>query len=169
MEIEEIKKLLFSNPDKLIDLLEKEGKDLDEVKKRLDLGREIVRKKYKMNEREIEAVEFCFWFSYFVERETRNMIIFPEVRAGARVEAMQAIIDRLTFGDKISLISDLYVKDSKKDKLVKMLWKINELRNAMAHGRFGELRYGKYHLSDLRGQLKILIDFTNSLLKKPKD
>lgn len=168
MENEEIEKLLFSKPDKFVELLEKEGKDVNRIKKRLDLGRKIVRQGYKISDKEVEAIEFCFWFSYFVERRIRDMIIPPEVMAGANVGVMQTIIDRLNFGDKISIISDLYYKDSKKDGFVKILWKINELRNAMAHGRFDELKYGGYHLSDLKGQLKIFGDFTK-FFQKPKD
>ena len=80
---------------------------------------------------------------------------------------MNKIVDRRHFGDKISLISDLYIKEPKKDKFVKILWKVNDLRNSMAHGRFDELKYEGHHLSALKGQLKIVTNFMNSALKKP--
>ncbi len=157
---------LLSNPEDLFKYFNTKGVDLNEIKKRIDSGRSIVRKAYKMTDTEIEAVEFCFWFSYFVERETQDLIAYPEIMLGARPEAINKIIDRLHFGDKISLISDLYTKEPKKDKFLKMLWKVNDLRNSMAHGRFDELKYEGYHLSDVKGQLKIVSDFKNSLLKK---
>jgi len=168
MKEKEIEKLLFENPDKLVGLLEKEGLDSNEIKKKVDLGRTLVQKRYKMNDDDICAVEFCFWLAYFAEREVQNMIIIPEVNVGARKEAMQTIIDKLSFGNKIAIISDLYVKNPNKDNFVKFLRKINKLRNATAHGRFSELKYDSHHLSDLKGQLKIVVDFMKVALNKDK-
>lgn len=164
---EDIEKLL-SDPEKLINFLDNNPESINNIKKSIDSGRSFIREKYKMNNTEIEAVEFCFWFTYFVERETRNMIIYPEIMSGARLEAINKIIDRLHFGDIISLIADLYIKDLKKDNCIKMLWKINDLRNDIAHGRFDNLKYGEYYLSDPRGQLKIIMDFQHSLLRNKK-
>ncbi|MFA5878043.1 MAG: hypothetical protein WC845_01625 [Candidatus Staskawiczbacteria bacterium] len=38
---------------------------------------------------------------------------------------------------------------------------MNELRNSVAHGRFQELKYEGHALSDLKGQMKIIVDFMN--------
>ena len=164
MDKEEIERLL-RNPDEFIRVMKEKGVAQD-IKKTVDSARLLVREKYKMKTEEIQAVEFCFWFTYFVEREVRDLIIYPEVMSGARLEAMDKIIDRLHFGDKISLISDLYIKDPNKDEFIKTLWKINNLRNSMAHGRFNELKHGEFYLSEIEGQIKIIMDFMNSALHK---
>lgn len=138
---------------------EKESTSFESTNLKLDLGRKLVREVYKINDEDIEAVEFIFWVVYFYERMTQDMIIQAECKSGARREAIQKIIDKLHFGDKISIVSDLYIKDPKKDDFIKLLWKLNELRNNVAHGRFSDLTYGGHHLSDSRGQLKLINDF----------
>ena len=138
---------------------EKESASFESANIKLDLGRRLVRESYKINDDGIEAVEFVFWIVYFLERTTQDMIIVAECGIGARREAIQKIVEKLHFGDKISIVSDLYVKNSKNDALVKLLWKVNDLRNNVAHGRFSELTYGGHHLSDSKGQLKLINDF----------
>lgn len=140
---------------------EKEINDIESTKIRLDLGRTLVREKYKINDVGIEAVEFIFWFFYFIERTTEDMLINAECGVGARREAIQKMVDKLHFGDKISIVSDLYVKNRDKDDLIKLFRKVNDLRNDIAHGRFSDLIYGGHHLSDSEGQLKLVNDFIN--------
>lgn len=122
-----------------------ESVDFENIKflsaKSFDLGRSLVRGRYQINDDDIEAVEFIFWTIYFLERVTQDMIIEAECKVGARREAIQKIIDKLSFGDKISIVSDLYVKNPKKSDLVKLFWKVNDLRNNIAHGRFNKLTY----------------------------
>lgn len=138
---------------------EKESIHFESTNNKFDLGRRLVRDKYKINDDDIEAVEFIFWFVYFIERITQDMIIEAECGVGARREAIQKMVDKLHFGDKISIVSDLYVKNRDKDGLIKLFRKVNDLRNAVAHGRFSDLTYGGHHLSDPKGQLKIINDF----------
>jgi hypothetical protein len=164
--IEEMMKMVLENPNEFIKFLEENKIDFKKTRDELDVARKIVRERYKMSDEDIKAVEFVFWFSYFVEREIQDLIVEPEVRVGGRKEAIQLFADKLHFGDKISIISELYVQNPKKDVLISLLWKINTLRNEVAHGRFNELKYEEYKLSDARGQLKIIADLMNALLKK---
>lgn len=163
---DELMQLLKKNPMEFIQLLEQKKLDFDEAKKSLDVGRKIVQERYSMSKDDIDAVEFVFWFTYFVEREAQDLIVWPEVQLGARREAMQVVTERLSFGDKITVISKLYVKDAKKDAFVSLLHQVNNLRNSVAHGHFDQLKYGGYSLSDFRGQLKITADLMNVSLKK---
>jgi len=140
--------------------IEKESIGFESTNNRFDLGHRLARG-LKINDDDIEAVEFIFWFVYFIERTAQDMIISAECGVGARREAIQKMVDKLNFGDKISIVSDLYVKNPKKDILIKLLWKVNNLRNDIAHGRFNDLTYGGHHLSDPKGQLKIVNDFIN--------
>lgn len=149
---------------------EKENTSFESTNIKLDLGRRLVRERYKINDDGIEAVEFVFWIVYFLERLTQDMIIGAECKVGARREAIQKIVEKLHFGDKISIVSDLYVKNPNNDALVKLLRKVNDLRNNVAHGRFSELIYGGHHLSDSKGQLKLINDFGKFVKKmRPRD
>ena len=106
-------------------------------------------------------------FNYWLILECVSpVIIEPEVHLGGRCESIQLFIDKLHFGDKISIISELYSRNPKKDAFISFMWKINALRNDVAHGRFGNLKYEGLNLSDARGQLKIIADLMNALLKK---
>jgi hypothetical protein len=138
-----------------------EAAKIESTKNRLDLGRNLVRSRFKINDDGIEAVEFIFWMVYYLERLTQDVIIETESKAGARREAIQKIVDKLHFGDKISILSDLYIENKKKDDYIKFLWKVNDLRNDVAHGRFNELTYKNYNLSGSEGQLKLINDYIN--------
>jgi hypothetical protein len=161
-------KMVKENPDRFIGFLEANNIDFDKMRDELDVARKLVKERYKMAEEEIHAVEFVFWFSYFVEREAQDLIVEPEVHIGGRRESIQLLVDKLHFGDKISIISDLYSENPKKDAFVSLMWKVNTLRNDVAHGRFNNLKYDGFELSDSRGQLKIVADLMNALLKKDK-
>lgn len=163
---EKMMKMIKENPSQFIKFLEDNGIDFDKTAQELDMARKLVQERYSMNKKDISAVEFIFWFSYFVEKEAQDLIIEPEIQSGARREAVQILTDKLHFGDKISAISDLYVQNPKKDKFITLMRKVQDLRNAVAHGRFSELKYDNLDLSDARGQLKIVADLMNALLKK---
>jgi len=163
---EEMMQLVKEDPSKFIRYLEEHNLDFNQIGVELDIARHIVRDKYKMNDGSIAAVEFVFWFSYFVERETQDLIVEPEVQIGGRRESIEKLVDKLHFGDKISIISDLYVQNPKKDRFITLMRKVQDLRNDVAHGRFDKLLYDGYELSSARGQLKILGDLMNALLNK---
>jgi len=163
---EGIMKMLKKNPDEFIKLLEKKKIDFDKFGSELDIARKMIQDRFLMKKKDIDAVEFVFWFTYYVEREVQDLIVGPEVQLGGRKEAIQLIVDKLNFRDKISIISKLHIKNPKKNKFIKLLNKVNNLRNSVAHGRFDELKYGGYMLSDARGQLKITTNLMNALLKK---
>ncbi|MEK7552286.1 MAG: hypothetical protein AAB534_02605 [Patescibacteria group bacterium] len=164
---EKMMRMIKENPSEFIKFLEDTGIDFDKTANELDIARKLVQLKYSMDKKSINAVEFVFWFSYFVEREAQDLIVEPEVQLGARRRAVQILTDKLHFGDKISVISELYVENPKKDKFISLMRKVQDLRNAVAHGRFSELEYDGLDLADARGQLKILADLMNALLKKP--
>ncbi|HAJ44750.1 hypothetical protein A3K33_00930 [Candidatus Azambacteria bacterium RIFOXYC1_FULL_41_20] len=166
---EEMLRMLKENPDELIKHLEKCPINLEELGQEMDIARKFVKEGYKINDEDILAVEFVFWFAYFVERSIQDFIVEPEVGMGGRRETIQSLTDRLSFGDKISVISELYKEDLKKGDLLSLLWKINEIRNHVAHGRFDKLKYKECELSDIRGQLKIIVDFKDALFGVKND
>jgi len=162
MNIEEMEKLVNGDPDILIKKMEELGintKDLDK-----DIARVMVKKMFSLNDNQFDAVDFVFWIAYFTERNAEELIIYPETKLGARKEAMETIINKLSFGDKIKIIEDLYT--IKKDPLVKFMRQIQDLRNNIAHGCFENLTYGGYHLSDNRAKLKLIANLRDILLKK---
>ena len=162
MDIEEIKKIVDGNPDELIKFAEKHGIDFSGLNK--DIAKMMVKEKFAITDDDFEAVDFVFWVSYLVERDAGSLIIEPEVIAGARRDAMESIVNKLHFGEKIKIISELYT--SKEDPFIKFMRQIQDLRNDIAHGRFGNLKYGGYHLSDNRGKLKLIANFRDVLRKK---
>lgn len=162
-------KMIREDPKKFVDFLEQNKIDFDKIADELDISRRLVQERYSMNKKSIRAVEFVFWFAYFIEREAQDLIVEPEVQVGGRREAIQLLTDKLHFGDKISVISELYIENPKKDKFIKLMRKVQDLRNSVAHGRFNELQYEGLDLSDAKGQLVILSDLMNALLKKPDE
>ena len=136
-------KMVKKNPMEFIKFLESKNLNFVEVAKDLDLGRKIVQDRYNIDS---------------------SSIIEPEVQLGGRREAIELMVNKLYFGEKISLISELY--SHKKDPFVKIMRKVQDLRNDVAHGRFNELNYEGYELSNARGQLIIIGDMMNALQKK---
>lgn len=163
MDIEDIKKLLDGDPDVLIKRAEESGIDLNSVLDK-NIAKTMVGKRFALTNEQFEAVDFVFWVAFFVEKEAEDLIVFPEVGAGARKEAMDALVGKLYFGDKIKIIEELYVGE--KDDFIKLMRKIQNMRNDVAHGRFVNLNYGGYSLSDNRGKLKLIANLRDSLLKK---
>ncbi len=162
MDIEDIKKLIDGDPDELIKKAEELGVNLVGMDK--DIARQMVKKRFSLTAEQFEAVDFVFWMAYFVEKEAEELIIYPEVQIGARQNAMGVIISKLHFGDKIKVIEELYT--GKKDSFVKLMRQIQNLRNDVAHGKFANLNYGGYHLSDNRGKIKLIANLRDVLLKK---
>jgi hypothetical protein len=139
---------------------EEESINFKDNKNKLNLACILVRDRYKLSEEDIEAVEFIFWISYYLERLTEDSIFAGQGGVEGWM-GIQNIIDKLHFGDKISVLSDLYFEKGKKDDFIKFVRKINDLRNAVAHGRFSELTYRGNRLSDSKGQWKLINDFIN--------
>lgn len=162
MDIEEIKKLVDGDPDVLIETAAEMGFDFTGLSK--DIARQMVKEKFSLSEDQFEAVDFIFWLSYMIEKDAEDLIIYPEVKLGARKEAMNTIIERLHFGDKLTIIEKLHT--GKKDSMVKLMRKIQDMRNEIAHGRFDQLNYGGYHLSDNRGKLKLIAHYRDVMRKK---
>ncbi|MDQ5927928.1 MAG: hypothetical protein QG633_366 [Patescibacteria group bacterium] len=162
MDPEEIKKLIDGDPDTLIKRAGELGIDFSDMGR--SLARGMVTGKFSLTDEQFETIDFVFWISYFVERAAEEFITFPEVSVGARKEAMDVLIGKLHFGDKIKVIEELYM--GKKDKLIILMRKIQDLRNDIAHGRFDKLDYGGYSLSDNRGKLKLVANLRDALLKK---
>ena len=162
---EEIDNLFESDPQKLIKIFEDAGMSFEDIRNELDIGRTLVKSAFEIDENDIKAVEFVFWVSYFAERTIHEMICNVEEKMGARQDMLKKITGKLHFGDKISVISELYA-NGHEDALVKLLWKINSLRNACSHGRFSELVYSGLHLADLKGQIKLTMDIKNAALNE---
>ena len=103
-----------------------------------------------------------------MEREINDIINDVEKARmrGLKNPMINAMLDKLPFGSKISLIEKNYASMPKNKNYIKMLWKINDLRNHVAHGRFDELKYGGYLLNDPKGQIKLTIEIMNTSLGK---
>jgi len=162
MDISEIEKLVDGDPDTLIQKAAEMGIDFSGLSK--DIAREMVRRKFSLTQEQFEAVDFIFWISYIVEKDAEDLIIYPEVQLGARQVAMDTMMERLHFGDKITIIEKLYT--NKKDNLLKLMRKIQDMRNDIAHGRFDKLNYGGYHLSDNRAKLKLIAHYRDVMRNK---
>jgi len=162
MDISDAKKLVDGDPDTLIKEAEKLGIDCSGLDK--DIAKTMVKKEFSLTDEQIEAVDFVFWVSYFVERVAGELIIYPEVGIGARRITMETIVGKLHFGGKIKIIEELYT--GKKDELIKLMRKIQDMRNDIAHGRFDNLTYGGYHLSDNRGKIKLIANLRDTSLNK---
>lgn len=161
---DELMEILKKSPKEFADLLIRRGVDTTEVAKELDMARRLVQERFGMNEENIRAVEFLFWFNYYVEKEVESLIVEPEVFQGVRREFAQTLVDKLCLGEKISVISELYIDKPNKSELIKLLRTVNDFRNCVAHGRFDNLKYKNYSLADASGQLVIIGDFMNALL-----
>jgi hypothetical protein len=163
MDYEEMKKLVDGNPDTLIKKLEEVNFDFNQLPD--GLSRDAVKKWCKLSDDDFAAVDFTFWAAYLIEYQASELIIEPEVSEGARKEVMEEIVSKLTFGDKISIIQNIHVRD-KKNPLLRMMRKMQDLRNNVAHGKFDMLEYGGFHLSTKKGQLKMFGDIRDVYLKK---
>ena len=163
---EEMMEMIQRSPDAFIKYIENHNLNFNKIGAELDFGRKVVQKRFNMSKEQINTVEFAFWFTYYVESEVQDMIVFPETQLGARKEVIESFVDKLPFGSKIAVLHDIYYEHPKTDPLVSFLWKVNKLRNDLAHGRFEKLKYGGYPLSDVRGQIKITAEFMNILKKK---
>ncbi len=159
--MEEIIKLIDGDPDVLIKKAEEMGVDLGGLDK--NIARVMVQKRFSLTEDQFEAVDFIFWIAYYVEREAEDLIIYPEVQIGARQKAMDVMMGKLHFGDKIGIIEELY--SGKKDNFIKLMTKIQNMRNNVSHGRFDNLNYGGYNLSDNKGKMKLIAHLRDALKK----
>ena len=124
----------------------------------------MVKKRYSLTDSELDTVDFVFWISYFIERTAEELIIEPQVLVGAPRKTMESVVNKLHFGEKIKVIEELYI--STKDTFIKFMRKVQDMRNDIAHGRFNNLKYGGYDLSDNRGKIKLVAELRDSLLKK---
>ena len=167
MNDEELTNLFFSDPDKIFTLVDRAGGNLDELKN-LQIGKLFAQKRFPelIKQEHIGAVEFMFWFCYFVEREIGDDIYEIEILLGKNPEEIEGMVDGMDFGGKIAFIKKHYVENPNEDSYTALLKKIKDLRNHMAHGRLNKLEYGGYFLSDPRGQLKLTAHFRNALRKK---
>ncbi len=164
---DKIMAFLSSDPDKAIETFEKHGVDFNGLKE-LKMGKLFAQKRFNITDDQFEAVEFVFWITYFMEREINDIISFVEKNKMFGIEnpMINGMLDKLPFGSKISLIEKHYATMPKDKNYITMLWKINDLRNHVAHGRFDELKYGGYMLNDPKGQIKLTIEIMNSSLSK---
>ena len=166
MTNEELLKKLLENTVDLILNLEKDGADFSSSAKELDIARYMVKERFSLSEDQINSVEFVYWISFWAEKELHKDILEIETNLGARSVAMESVLNKLHFGDKIKVMKEIYISDTKKDPYLEIYNKINNLRNAVAHGRYEELKYGGYELHEFKGQLKLLSDFRNAALTK---
>lgn len=117
-----------------------------------------------LDDNKIETVSFIFWLCFLVETKLEELI----------KEAISAHKFLLSEEVKQVLIKDYGVDFSKleyfrdkikiyeiavgKNKFSELLWKINQIRNAISHTRIGELKYEKEDLFMRKTKEKLLID-----------
>lgn len=167
MDEDKIANALFSNPDEFFELLESNNFDYSGLKK-LDIPKLLVRERYKdlISQDHFDAAESVLWISYFVEREITEDIFYIETKLSKNNAEIDEMLDKMTFGEKIKFVEDNYVQKKDNDLYVSVLRSVKTLRNHMAHGRLDKLKYGKYSLSDPRGQMKLTIDLMNAARNK---
>lgn len=127
-----------------------------------DIPVRIVKTIFKLTDKEIETVQFVFWASYIAENILTQIISLAEKNQRV-TKIVDDILDHVSFGDKIVIFTDLYGGTKASKYFVSIAWKINELRNHVAHGRFNKLEYKGLDLSTIKGQLKLLTEFIYSL------
>ena len=159
MNEKELKEIVDGDPDKLIKFATDNGIDLRGLDK--NIARIMVKEEFSITDNDFEAVDFVFWISYYVEKSAESFIIKPEASVGAREKALEVIVNKLHFGDKIKIIEELY--SSKKDPFIKLMRQIQDYRNDIAHGRFDKLTYGGFNLNDNRGKLKLIANLRDAL------
>jgi hypothetical protein len=93
-----------------------------------------------------------------------TIVLNSEITIEERETALTFIIDNLYFGDKIKIIEKFY--SSKNSSIIKLMRKIQDLRNHIAHGRLDKLLYDSLKLSEGKGQLKLFVDLMNVMLEK---
>jgi sulfur relay (sulfurtransferase) DsrC/TusE family protein len=151
--MEEIKKLIDGNPDILIKKMGDLGVDFNNFSE--NIARDMVKNLFSsLTDEQFKTVDFVFWISYFVERVAEKLIIDSETQSGARKVAIETLVSKLHFGEKIKVIEELYIE--KKDNFIKLMREVQDLRNDIAHGKFDNLKYGGYSLSDNRGKIKLI-------------
>ncbi len=162
MNKEELSELILSNPNEAWRKVQTGEIDISHVN--FNALRARAKNQFHMTDQQIEAVESTYWGSYLVERNISEMVSSMEKALG-NTDIVDDMLGRLTFGDKISLMNDRYNKGGQLKPFISMAWKVNQLRNDMAHGRFGNLKYNGIDLSDRKGQFKFLIDLVTAFME----
>ena len=112
----------------------------------------VPRRVLELDEAEVLAANFVFWFLFYVERKM-NQVIFEglkrqigtieDARAIAIGEVFDSISDELTFGSTISILEKALRTENpyRGERLISHLRMLNGLRNRIAHGRIRDLNY----------------------------
>ncbi|MBP9782111.1 MAG: hypothetical protein KBC50_00010 [Candidatus Pacebacteria bacterium] len=196
---EELLDIAKSGSDGFLKLLSEKKVDLSFLKD-IKIARKAVELRYGISQNDFDAVDFVFWTTYFAERESVDLLVYPLVEPGIledankyiislipeekmgslkkhcenindykvskdiRFQSMETLVQSLYFSQKISVMEKHL---SKKDNpFLKMLRKIQNLRNHIAHGRLNDLIYEDYSLSSGEGQLKLITDLMNAAFSK---
>lgn len=165
MNKEEISKLILSDPDEAWRKIQ--SGEIDTSHMEFNAVKRRVENKFLTKE-QIEAVESVYWATYLVEREVSDMVSSIEKTLG-NTDIVDTMLSRLAFGDKISLMDERYNAGGQIKPFVSFAWKVNKLRNSVAHGRYDDLKYEGLDLSDKKCQLKFLIDLVSAFLKSVKN
>jgi len=136
----------------------------------------------KLSPELIAAVSFTFWLVYMAETDLNNIIsrawsgaksFFPyEVQIRAKEMLTEAI-----GGDKRKVDPDSLEYFSDKIKMcgvlagdspyIKLLWKLNGLRNDLSHNRLDKLAYNGLALTTRDGKEAVILDYFRSNLSGP--
>ncbi|MCL4392190.1 hypothetical protein M1413_02540 [Patescibacteria group bacterium] len=165
MNKEEFSKLILSDPSEAWKKIRSGEIDISHVD--FNVVKKRVENKFLTKE-QIEAVESVYWASYLVEKEISDIISSTEKTLG-NTDIVDAMLGRLAFGDKISLMDERYNKGGQIKPFISFAWRVNQLRNNVAHGRFGDLKYEGLDLSNRKGQFKFLIDLIGAFSKSVKN
>lgn len=127
----------------------------------------------KLNQNQINTVQFTFWLIYMVETDLNDAIkeAWNLATSSSREEVVLMTKKLLQegikgekkldpenlkyFSDKIKIYESFY----KKDNRTKLLWKLNDLRNDLSHNKINELKYKGNNLIDINVRKQLLKDY----------
>lgn len=160
----------------MIDQLKKVIKSLPDKK----LSQIIFHDALKLNNNTTDTISFVFWICFMAEQDLKDIeyealriakIAYPK---GADEEVLKIIKEEygiqlhkidpddknhseqnIYFGDLIKIKEKLFGKTN----FIKLLWKLNDIRNNLSHGRINSLQYNNESLFQRLTKEKLLIDY----------
>jgi len=129
----------------------------------------------KLKDEQINTVSFVFWLCYMAETDLNDAISqawnmakqatqFPNQKAIDKIiKDMGFDFENLKyFRDKIKVFEKIFGKTER----VKILWKINDIRNDLSHNRIDNLTYDSENLSLRKTKEKITIDYFETSVRQ---
>lgn len=150
-----------------------------------DFNSYIPKTMLKLSQKEIDTIQFVFWFCHIVERDLdsalqqafRNMesimgktpkklVDLIKERFGVRIEKVDPNNPKydpecITFNDRIDIVE----KSMGKSDHTRFLRKIKKLRNDLSHGRIDDLTYEGKDLAEIETKRILIFDYIKQALE----